>query len=48
MYWTGRRSEKHTLGIKEDSGVLEVWPFEHTPKFLDVLSSVGSHCPDEL
>lgn len=42
------RNDKRTLGIKEDGVFHEVWPLEHTPQFLNVFLSVGSHCMNQL
>lgn len=36
-----------TLGIEEHSVLDEVWPFEHTPEFRNLLLSVWSHCTDK-
>jgi hypothetical protein len=36
--------ERHTLGIKKDGVVPEVWPLKHTLQFRDVFLSVRSHC----
>ena len=40
--------DKRTLGIEEDSVVLEVWPLEHTPQFRYLFLSVRRHCADLL